>query len=217
MADEPPTDLGTVWVTGQRRRPSGAFPTRGGGGGGSANEPGSPNQWELEEEDPQSPEGHSDPCADPVTALEWNADAAAAEAFAKFKAKAAELGDTGLYQREFGAQIYQRPDGSIYLGPVTWGDPMTGTFDFDESGATQGNLVGEIHSHPSPQMDPSVADWTRLNTWSDWTQRNFRTYIVSRNENDPTSDFAIRAYDKSSDQSTNSPGPEVNPEATPCP
>tara|TARA_R110002051_G_C8601147_1_gene480438 strand:- start:70 stop:705 length:636 start_codon:yes stop_codon:yes gene_type:complete len=208
-----PTNPGDISVVGQRRRPGGSFP--GGGGGGKDETIGEVPETEelpdpLEEVTP-------DPCADSVLAVDWNADAAAAEAFSGFKVKAAELGDTGLYQREFGAKIYQHPDGSIYLGPITWGDPMTGTFNFDESGMTQANLVGEIHSHPSPQMEPSAADWTRLNTFSDWTQRNFRTYIASRDQNDPTSDFAVRVYDKSSDQSSDNPGPEVNPEAKPCP
>jgi hypothetical protein len=157
-----------------------------------------------------------DPCANPASALAWNADAAAAAALRLFRAKASELGDAGLYRREFGAQIYQRPDGSVYLGPIAWGDPMTGTFVMDESGATQDNLIGEIHTHPSPQMEPSAADWARLNHWSDWTGKEFRSYIVSRDPNDASSDFAIRVYDTSSDQSSDMPGPEFNPEGVPC-
>lgn len=205
----PPTDPGDIVVVGQRRSDPGyPFPERPEPPTG----PVDPNTPTIED-DP----GFADPCADPETALEWNADAAAADALKKFKAKAAELGDDGLYEREFGCQLYQSPDGSIYLGPITYGDPLTGTFNFDESGATVGNLVGEIHSHPTGQVEPSVADWGRLNVWSGWTQRNFRSYIVSRDLSDPSSDFAIRVYDTTSDQSSDDPGPEVNPESSPCP
>ncbi len=76
-----PHELDEVVVTGQRRRPNGTFPSGPGGGGG--NEPGGVDQWELDEEGdpPPPPEGDgSHPCDDPETALDWNADAAAAEA-----------------------------------------------------------------------------------------------------------------------------------------
>lgn len=217
MTDTAPSfELEGVTVVGQRRQPNGSFPA---GPGGGSNESGGVNQWELEEENPLPPDegGGSHPCDDPETALDWNADAAAAEAKRQFEAKAAELGDDGLYEREFGAQIYQRPDGSMYLGPVTWGDPMTGTFAFDESGATQGNLIGEIHSHPGGNTVPSAADWARVDAWSGWTNRNFRSDVVARDTSDPNSSFAIRAYDTTSDRDVDANGPEVNPEAVPCP
>ncbi len=94
---------------------------------------------------------------------------------------------------------------------------MTGTVEINDTGMTHGNLIGEIHTHPSPHMDPSIADWTRLNVYSEWTGRNFRSYVVSRDPADPQSDFAIRVYDTSSDQSSSEPGPEVNPAGAPCP
>lgn len=210
------TNLGTVWVVGQRRRPNGTFPPASTGGGGGLGEDGGIQQDEIDP-DGSGPDGPAlDPCSNPATALDWNADAAAAEAKRQFEAKAQELGDDGLYEREFGAQIYQRADGSIYLGPVTYGDPMTGTFGFDESGATQGNLVGEIHSHPGGNLVPSAADWARLDHWSGWTGRNFRSYVVARDPADPNSEFRIRVYDTTSDRDIDAIGPEVNPEATQC-
>lgn len=204
------TTVGEIVVKGQRRvREGDPFPSR------PVYETYQPDVSGIDPvpEEEQPP----DPCADPETALDWNADAIAALALKLFRQKAEELGDDGLYTREFGAQIYQRADGSLYLGPVAHGDPQTGTFTMDETGATSDNLVGEIHTHPSPQMEPSVADWGRLNHWSAWTGRNFRSYIVSRNPNEPASDFAIRVYDTTSDQSSDVPGPEVNPEGQPCP
>ncbi|WP_366873042.1 Mov34/MPN/PAD-1 family protein [uncultured Brevundimonas sp.] len=93
---------------------------------------------------------------------------------------------------------------------------MTGTFAFDESDATQGNLVGEIHSHPGGNTVPSVADWARVDAWSGWTGRNFRSYVIARDTSDPNSDFAIRVYDTTSDRDIDANGPEVNPEAAPC-
>ncbi len=209
------TNPGDIWVVGQRSTPGGTFPSAGGNGSGDHGNGGThSNQDEGEQPGLEAP---FNPCAQPDTALEWNADAAAAAALAMFKQKAAELGDTGLYNREFGCQIYQAADGSMYLGPITWGDTMAGAVTIDQSGATSANLIGEIHSHPSPQMEPSSADWDRLNIFSDYTGSNFRSYIVSRDLNDPSSDFAIRVYDTSSDQSSNDPGPLVNPEGSPCP
>lgn len=215
MTDQPPTDYqGDVWAMGQRRVPGGSFPTGGGGGSPRGGDGDQQNEVDPDAESPDRPD--ADPCSEPETALEWNADAAAAEAKRQFEAQAQELGDDGLYEREFGAQIYQRPDGSIYLGRVTYGDPMTGAFAFDESGATQGNLVGEIHSHPGGSLVPSAADWGRVDTWSGWTGRNFRSYVVARDTSDPNSEFRIRVYDTTSDRDIDAIGPEVNPEAAPC-
>lgn len=202
----PPTDLGDVVVVGQRRsEPHQPFPERP-----------QPVVWDGEYDELPPDLGEApDPCADPATALEWNADAAAAEAKRQFESAAVGLGDDGLYEREFGAQIYQRPDGIVYLGRVTYGDPMTGTFAFDESAATHDNLIGEIHSHPAGNTVPSAADWARMDGWSGWTGRNFRSYIVARDVSDPQSSFAIRVYDMTSDRTIDENGPD--PEATPCP
>lgn len=212
--DPPPANLGEIVVRGQRRSPGGAFPTPPSSGGGSPDDEGG---IEAEEVDPNGqPQGPAHPCGDPAQAVDWNSDAAAAEALKEFRKEAALLGDDDLYEREFGAQIYQSPDGSIYLGRVTWGEKLSGTFDYDETNATQGNLVGEIHSHPGGLTNPSAADWDRLDIWASWTGRNFRTYIVARDVNNPDSDFEIRAYDTTSERGPGKVGPEVNPDAVPC-
>lgn len=87
------TTLPDVYSVGQRRNPGGTFPpAAGGGGGGSLGDPpGRTIHQAGEDPDPPQP---SDPCSHPDTALEWNADAAAAEAMKKFREKAAELGTT---------------------------------------------------------------------------------------------------------------------------
>lgn len=63
-----PDTLPDIVVTGQRRRPGGAFPARGGGGTGG--DDGLGTETETDEVDPGQP-GVSppDPCADPATAL----------------------------------------------------------------------------------------------------------------------------------------------------
>lgn len=68
------TNLGTIWVVGQRRAPGGTFPPPAGGGGGG----GPPDIIGVEPEEvelnPEPPPTH--PCDDPATALPWNVDAA---------------------------------------------------------------------------------------------------------------------------------------------
>lgn len=56
------TDLGTIWVVGQRRAPGGTFPS--GGSGGGAGDDGWIHQNEVSMEDPNPP-SQIDPCADP--------------------------------------------------------------------------------------------------------------------------------------------------------
>lgn len=156
-------------------------------------------------------------CDDPVKRIDWNADATAAAAQTAFEAKAAELGDSGLYEREFGAAIYMRADGSTYLGRITYGDKMGSSVEIDESNATPDNLIGEIHSHPGGQMTPSTADWQRVDINAAYTGKNYRSYIVARDTSVPNSPFKVRVYDKSSVRDFTKPGPEVNPNGQSCP
>jgi len=107
MTDQPPTDYpGDVWATGQRRQPDGSFPS---GGGGAGTGVGGINQNDLDPADPGTPtdpEAQADPCADPETALEWNADAAAAEAAKEFARLAADqTPPEDLNTREWGAYL----------------------------------------------------------------------------------------------------------------
>lgn len=159
------TDPGTIYVVGQRRAPGGTFPSGGGGGGG--NEPGGVDQWELEEDGGLPPdEGGAHPCDDPETALEWSADAAAAEAKKEFERRAAERGDDGLYSREWHAFLYQDATGRVYVGPVVAGSQ--GIVTPDTTGMTPDNLVGFIHNHPGGGLNPSGDDWTGFDSLYNW-------------------------------------------------
>lgn len=122
----PATELGTIYVVGQRRAPGGSFPQRGGGGGGGGSGEDGIHQNQVSQDEPPPPYVQ-DPCADPSLAREWNTDAAAAEAKAKFLAKAAELGDEELYQREFHAFLYRDSNGRVQVGGVTAGNRVGST------------------------------------------------------------------------------------------
>lgn len=175
-------------------------------------------------EDPDAAGSPNDPCIAPETRLEWNADAAAAEALSEFYAKAEELQDDGLYEREFGAMVYGDEFGNVWLGPITPGPKMAGTVVIDDTGITPGTLLGFIHTHPSPQTEPSAGDGNLFNQYYEYVGGEsgrgnlLRMYVVSRdNSEEPNSPFRIRIYTNDSDQSSDSPGPEVNPEGQPCP
>lgn len=119
-----PTPVDDISVVGQRRRtPAGSFPPSGGGGSGSAGGI-HQNQVEMEDPPPPPPIQTPHPCDDPETAEEWNIDAAAAKAAKEFARLAAErTPPETLNNREWGCYIYREADGSIHLGPITWGDP----------------------------------------------------------------------------------------------
>ena len=223
----PPYTLPPIDVVGQRRRPSGLFPA-GPGGGGGGNNPGGVNQWELDEEGdpPPPPEGEgSHPCDDPETALDWNADAAAAEAKKEFERLAAARGDTELYSREWHAFIYEDQNGRMYLGPIVAGTINSVTPE--TAGMTPNNLVGFIHNHPGGGLNPSGDDWIGFDNLYEWVAQwssggtaradQLRQYIVARDTSDPNSPMAIRVFNKNSSRSSDAPAPEVNPDGQPCP
>lgn len=140
------TDLGTIWVVGQRRAPGGTFPPASGAGTGSSGGDGGVEP-ELVDPDPEDPPwSPPHPCDDPETAREWNADAAAAEAKREFERQAAERGDDGLFSREWHAFLYEDATGRVYVGPVSAGSQ--GAVAPDTTGMTPDNLVGFIHNHP---------------------------------------------------------------------
>lgn len=62
-----------------------------------------------------------DPCANPASALAWNADAAAAKTTRDIEAFAASNfpSEQGINAREYGAALWEMPDGSIIAGPIT--------------------------------------------------------------------------------------------------
>jgi hypothetical protein len=219
MTDEPPTDYpGDVWVTGQRRAPGGSFPKVSGDDSGV-------HQDEVDP-DGGSPDGpQMNPCLDPATALEWNADAAAAEAKREFERQAAERGDDGLYSREWHAFLYQDATGRVYVGPVVAGSQ--GTVTPDTSGMTPDNLIGFIHNHPGGGLNPSGDDWAGFDSLYNWVAQwssggqaranQLRQYIIARDTTDPNSSMAIRVFNNDSSRSSDAPAPEVNPEAQQCP
>lgn len=214
----PATELGTIYVVGQRRAPGGSFPQRGGGGGGGGSGEDGIHQNQVSQDEPPPPYVQ-DPCADPSLAREWNTDAAAAEAKAKFLAKAAELGDEELYQREFHAFLYRDSNGRVQVGGVTAGNRVgstePSTVGADWTGITPDNIIGEIHNHPGGSVAPG-GDWERFDGITSWitqfagSQRasEYRHYIIASD--------TIRVYDATSPRNDD-PGPEVNPQGQPCP
>ncbi len=114
------TELEPIVVTGQRRS-SPFVPFPGGSGSGGPGEPGD-EQNEISD-DPDQGGGVSPPpsdqCSDPEAKRTWNADAAAASAIAAFLAKAAQLGDTGLGQREFGFMLKLGAGNTVEPGNLT--------------------------------------------------------------------------------------------------
>lgn len=228
------TNLGDVWVVGQRRRPGGAFPGGGGGGGGGGNT-GGPQQNELEEagpEDPPPPPPH--PCDNPDTALEWNVDAAAAKAAKEFARLAGERSPPeNLNDREWGAFLYRNSDGSIRIGPINSGTGFTnggnGSVTLIRSGS-DADIVGFVHSHRSGSHFPSdgpinpdaPADLEVFEGLIQTTGNpDLRMYIVA--ENQGPAGFRpynqINIYNSSnavSARANNEHGPEVNPEAKSC-
>lgn len=140
-----PDEVDPIIVVGQRRRtPIEPFPER-------------PVivDWtgQFDERDPFDEVG-PDPCSDPETAREWNADAAAAAAVREFIRQARDRGET-LNTREWGATILQRPDGSVTFGPVrsgqfTFQNPGPGglaTVELDWTVPDGWLLIGSVHTH----------------------------------------------------------------------
>ncbi|MDO9588534.1 MAG: hypothetical protein Q8R45_03620 [Brevundimonas sp.] len=166
-----------------------------------------------------------DPCADPATALDWNADAAAAEAKREFERRAADMGDDGLYTREWHAYVYQNASGHMYLGPVSYGPPMGGMVTPNTSGMTPDNLIGSVHNHPGGSMNPSGSDWQGFDGLHSWVSAyagtaradQMRLYIIARDVNDPNSQMSIHVFDKDSNRNSDSPAEDVNPDGQPCP
>jgi hypothetical protein len=235
-----PDTLPDIEVVGQRRKPNGTFPQRGGGsGGGGLGNEGGEHQNEVGENDP--PPDQIDPCADPETALPWNADAAGAAAVPKFLLKAAEIGFADapngvptLLNREYGSFLVRGSGQSLETNQVTPGDVRdqtnpnwVSTLTIDPTGVTVANYQGDVHSHPNGNELPSPADWdgfmanNRAARESGRTGETFYMYIiaVSQNGGPPT----VRVY-QDGPRAANSPdparptevGPEVNPDAQPC-
>lgn len=234
MTDQPPTDYpGDVWAVGQRRQPGGTFPPGSGAGSGSPGDSGGVEP-ELIDPDGSGPDGPGlDPCLDPATALDWNADAAAAAAAAEFARQAADrTPPEDLNTREWGAYLYRNPDGSVRVGPVNFGPPFTfggnGTVTLIEGGSMT-DVVGFVHSHNSGGHLPSdgnpinPGDLQVLDSLIAASgNSSLRMYIVAPSQGPaghvPTNQ--INVYNSTNARSARdsfTPGPEVNPEGQPCP
>ena len=225
MTDQPPTDYpGDVWATGQRRQPGGTFPPASGAGGGGLGDGGGVEP-ELVDPDPEDPPySPPHPCDDPATALDWNTDAAVAEASRRFQADA---NDPLLDGRERGTVLYRNPaTGAIHLGVLSVGPNMGGSVAPDITGIDPSWIIGDVHSHPGSGPYPSGPDRTELFPWFEGiisaaggNPSNFRMYMVgTRLGPDGQVRLEIRVYDRRNlNGDEQNPGPEVNPDALPCP
>lgn len=177
MTDTAPTELDPILVVGQRRQPSGQFPSRGGGGPAGGGEGGIGVDEPIPEDPTSQPTGRPDPCAAPDTALEWNADAAAAEAAKEFARLASEkTPPETLNTREWGCYLYRASDGSIRMGPPTFGDPFeaghVGNVQLSNDGIDPATIIGSVHSHGSGSHLPSTGPGARLGR--SWRYRSHR-------------------------------------------
>lgn len=234
------TDLGEIRVVGQRRRSDGTFPSRGSGaGGGGNNDTGAPEQEEVDPGD-FTPDVEQDPCRDPATALEWNADAAAAEATKEFERLAAQRNPPEtLNNREWGAALFQMPNGRVVVGNIRSGDSTfqnpgpTGrpNVDIDWSGPPGGLLVGMVHSHgagghvpsgysPTSDDQDSLRYIREVRTQAGANPNQARLYIsaLTMGPAGTQQSTRINVYNHTNQaQAINGEeGPEVNPEAQPC-
>jgi len=186
VTDQPPTDYpGDVVVVGQRRsEPWQPFPER-----PTLVRP-DPDVAVLPDEDT----GPLDPCFNPETARDWNADAAAAQTtkdLDQYADTEPPTGGRGFNEREYGAALWERADGSVLRGPMRHSDQ---TFAEAAAAAASGGIgrphvdidwtppeaglvpIASVHSHgvggttPSGHRGSSQGDVAHLLWISD--QRN---------------------------------------------
>lgn len=234
---DPTHELDEIVVQGQRRRPGGTFPAGPGGGGPGGGNSGGEHQNEVEDPGTQPYEPPPHPCSDPEAALDWNADAAAAEAAEEIARLAALAGEDGLNYRERGAFLFRRSDGSIGVGPIHQSDPFDANGDaavhLTYDGVDPNTIIGSIHSHrdgshlpsgPSPRPEIGSGDvghFAFLQALMN-NPSQARIYIVARNQlgASQTPYNQINVYNEQNMQASQEEsevGPEVNPEAQPCP
>ena len=147
----------------------------------------------------------------------WNSDAAAARAVGQMLSYAQSAG-TNFFQNEHGAFLMRT--GNLYhLGNITHGGPAEVTLD--PTGVTLDNWAGDIHTHPSGNELPSLADWFSFHQMILQAEAAGRTdidniyyYVVARDDL-AANGYRIYAYNRQWDGTTR--GPEVDPEGTDCP
>lgn len=164
---------GDITVTGQRRSNSSqSFPSSGGGTSGGEPRPPITDTAPDGTPDEQPPDPFN-PCDHELTAIPWNADAAGAKAsISEFLSKAAELGDvnaqngkTTLGKREFGRALGRGPGYSVFGNAVSNGternpadtNPVS-TMDLRYDGISLSQYIGDSHTHPNGNRQPSEED-----------------------------------------------------------
>lgn len=195
------------------------WPTRGPEGGEEPTEV--PDMGDPE----YNPQPVGDPCADEVRRLEWDLDAAAAEAYRRFIIDAGN--DPLLDGRERCMVLIRNPvTGDVTPEQLDVGPLGSGHCTFDPGTFGWQNVVGLIHSHPGSGPVPSSADRDNLAAWqglvyaNNGPQTGLRFYVVGAGEDAPggASRMQIRVYDQSNIAAgaDNVKGPEVNPNGIPC-
>jgi hypothetical protein len=229
-----------VEVTGQRARGPSPFavsyPTKGNGLGNEEQDEVDPNGGggggELSDEQQQ--------CMMPAGREQWNADAKAVAARQAFLARAAQLGENDLQNREFGALICRLTNGSVVLGPIHEGPPIldgngnqiyypeTGGrpyVNINPDGCGSGVPIGYVHSHPGVNEGrPSDGDFATGQWYVDYRGADaatFGIYTMSQYQNQ-TGNYSTQVSraslsDRSMAQTANYQPAWVNPDATPCP
>lgn len=224
MTDTGPTNPGEIFVVGQRRRPDGTFPPAPGGGGPGGGSSGGEHQNQVEDPgtQPYVPPPH--PCDNPEAALEFNADAGAAEGLRRFQADA---NDPLLDSRERSVVVARNPvTGQIYLGNMRVGEPFAGEVPFDMTGIDPAHIIALMHSHAGSGPYPSGPDRTVLFPY--WVEQIalaggdpslLRLYMVgTRADPGEAARLQIRVYNQTNlDGDEANPGDEVNPDAQYCP
>lgn len=225
----PEDEVDSIVVVGQRRRyQSDPFPDRG--------LPDPPLPGQNAELPPDSGPGMDDPCADPDKKREWDIDAAAAEAVREFQRRAAERGED-LNTREWGAPIWQGPNGEIEIGPIAYseytflqpGPGGQGTVQTSWNTPPGWRIVGVVHTHFAGGHLPSglshnegdQAGLTYMRSLLGADANLARIYIAALTTGPAGHQqrVKINVYNHlNRDAAINQQqGPEVNPEGLPCP
>jgi hypothetical protein len=129
-------------------------------------------------------------------ALEWNADAAAAEAAKELARLASEMVPSeNLNIREWGCYLYRASDGSIRMGPPNHGDPFTsghvGNVRLSDEGIDPATIIGSVHSHGSGSHVPSTGPGPGLEDRGDIGHITSMSTFVSANGGNGS---AVRMY-----------------------
>lgn len=224
---------------GQRRIPGGTFPP--GGGGGIPGDDGGVHQDEVDPDGSGGDGPQINPCLDPATALPWNADAEGAAAVAAFLQAASNLGfadapngTPSLGNREFGRGLARGPNNTVWGNAVSWGVPpvppsTTSSMTVDFTGISFYDYLGDVHSHPNGNPLPGQEDWDGFMSNNEAaraqagrTSETFYLYIVTVDQNGNPSGIYVyqdgpRAAGSADPARPTAVGPELNPDAQPCP